>query len=75
MLWKIIAWLKRRVQGKPIGTHKHMCRICGFVWRHSDACAGSRSEHACASCGWEEYHHYDGPFEPCDMFMKKADHA
>lgn len=48
--------------GNPIvnvGTHKHKCHFCGWVWEHADSCDikhGDEGFHECARCGrcnWE----------------------
>jgi hypothetical protein len=45
-------------------THKHKCEQCGFVWRHSNECAGSVQSHVCAVCTHVERWWYEGPEEP-----------
>lgn len=45
-------------------THKHKCDECGFVWRHSDSCAGDLHAHLCPVCGVKQYFRYEGLDEP-----------
>lgn len=34
----------------PDNFHRHRCD-CGFVWQHSDDCAGNLEAHHCPACG------------------------
>lgn len=44
-------------------THKHKCNHCGYIWRHTEACAGDKEAHTCDKCGEAEYLRYRGPEE------------
>ena len=48
----------------PKGLHRHKCEKCGYVWEHSNSCAGSDSDHECPKCKTEEWCWYEGPEPP-----------
>lgn len=42
-----------------MGTHKHKCAGCGFVWEHSDTLWGNLAAHTCV-CGRVQWMKYFG---------------
>ena len=47
-----------------MNSHSHKCQGCGWVWTHSDSCAGDQDAHTCEKCGdvvFRLYHGLDVP--------------
>lgn len=39
-----------------VGTHKHKCTKCSFVWEHEDTCVNNTKAHTCRECGTQVWH-------------------
>lgn len=65
--------LFKRRKKRP-GTHRHMCPnpSCGYVWEHSNSCAGNLEAHRCEKCGTEQWWHYDGKQLPGTTAASRA---
>lgn len=46
-----------------MGSHRHKCDSCGFVWEHADSNAGKTAPHTCV-CGKEVWYRHYGDEKP-----------
>lgn len=55
-----------------MSSHKHMCPVCGFIWRHPNAVADAgrktlKAAHTCPKCGC----HQNGLFSTYELYNGK----